>query len=158
MKKLLLVGFLGALALTSCSTIKKGKQAQQDRAAFLKMKGDWVLTSVQNSKNFRIKPFNEGVDAKCFEGSQWKLVPNNYTGSYTLTNCKSVTQPIKFEVVDGNTFQFKRVHADVKAKSVIAGYKLMLIERSENTFSLKQSIPFDGEVVNVIYNFQRVQK
>lgn len=157
MKKIVLAGIFGGVLLTSCSAIDKAKQAQQEKTEFLKMKGDWVITSVSHNKGFKVKPFDEGVEAKCFEGSQWKLTPNNYTGSYTLTDCKSVTQPISFEVVDGNTFQFKKVHADVKAKSVIAGYKLTLINRSENTFSLKQSIPFDGEMINVIYQFQKVQ-
>lgn len=157
MKKILLAAVVGGSLFTSCTVIDNAKQAQKEKSQFLKMKGDWVITNVSHNKGFKVKPFDEGVEAKCFEGSQWKLIPNNYKGSYTLTDCKSVTQPIKFDIVDENTFQFKKIHTGVKAKSVIAGYKLTLIDRTENTFSLKQTIPFNGEMINVIYQFQKVQ-
>lgn len=156
MKKIFFGTLFSGLMLMSCSTIQNGKQAQQNRAEFLKMKGDWVITNISYDSGFKIKPFNEGVDVDCFKGSQWKLVPNNYSGSYTLTNCKTITQPFKFEVIDANTFQFKKINEGVKAKNSIYGYKLTLINRSENSFSLSQNVPFDGEMVNIVYQFERV--
>ena len=155
MKNLLLTGIVGAALAVSCST---AKTAQTNRAEFLKMKGDWEITSIDYDKSYKIKPFDEGADAQCFVGSHWRLIPNNWTGAYTLNgggSCPSKIQPIKFEVVDGNTFQFKKIMEGEKAKQNVVGYKLTLVSQTTDQFTLKQSIPFNGETVNVLYNFQR---
>lgn len=155
MKNLLITGLAGAAICMSCAT---AKTAQANRAEYLKLKGDWTLTSVDYDKSYRIKPFDENADAQCFVGSTWHLIPNNYSGSYTLNgggDCPTVTQPIKFEVVNGSTFQFKKLIEGSKAKSVTAGYNLTLIDQTENSFTLQQSVPFDGQLVNVQYNFTR---
>ncbi len=157
MKNLLLTGFAAAGLLISCST---AKTAEDNRAEFLKLKGDWQVTSVDYDKSFSIKPFDEGADAQCFVGSNWKLVPNNYSGSYSLNgggDCPVVNQPIKFEVLNGNTFQFKKIMDGTKAKQNEVGYSLTLVGQTENSFSLQQSVPFEGEMVNVIYRFSKIQ-
>ena len=107
MKNLIIAGFVGAMLTVSCSGVKNAATYQTNRAEFLKMKGDFEITSVDYDKNFKVKPFDEGADAQCFVGSHWRLIPNNYSGSYTLNgggDCPSVIQPIKFEVVNGNQF------------------------------------------------------
>jgi hypothetical protein len=154
MKNLLLAGILGAFTL-SCST---AKTAQSNRAEFLKLKGDWELTSVNYDNNYKVKPFDEGADAQCFVGSHWRLIPNNWSGSYTLNGggaCPSVIQPIKFEVVNGNEFKFKKLLEGSKAKAVTEGYSLNLISQTEDNFSLEQNVPAAGENVRVVYNFAR---
>ena len=161
MKKLVLVGMVGALCSVSCNTATKGKIAQDQRAEFLQMKGDWQISSVNHDNNFRIKPFDENADAQCFVGSTWRLVPNNYTGSYTLnggTGCPTLTQPIKFEVVQGNVFQFKKIADGTKAKANDAGYTMTLLSQTNDSFSLQQTVPFEGQMVNVVYNFIRTGK
>ncbi len=155
MKNLLLTGILGAGILASCST---AKTAQANRAEFLKLKGDWEITRVDYDKAYRVKPFDEGADAQCFVGSNWRLIPNNYSGSYVLNgggSCPSVTQPIKFEVVNGNEFKFKKLLEGSKAKAVVSGYSLQLENQSTDQFSLVQNVPSNGENVRVVYNFQR---
>jgi hypothetical protein len=155
MKNLLLAGILGAAISVSCST---AKTAQSNKAEFLKLKGNWEIASVDYDKNFRVKPFDEGADAQCFVGSQWKLIPNNWTGSYTLNGggaCPSVIQPIKFEVVNGNEFKFKKLLEGSKAKAVTVGYSLNLVSQTADGFSLEQNIPSDGENVRILYNFVR---
>ena len=155
MKNLLLAGIFGAAMTISCST---AKTAQADRAEFLKMKGDWEITSVNYDKNYKVKPFDEGADAQCFVGSHWRLIPNNWSGSYTMNgggDCPSVIQPIKFEVTNGNEFKFKKMLEGSKAKSVTVGYSLNLISQTTDSFSLEQNIPSDGENVRIIYNFVR---
>ena len=110
MKNLLLAGIIGAAFTVSCST---AKTAQSNKSEFLKLKGDWEITSVDYNKDFKVRPFDEGADAQCFVGSHWRLIPNNYSGSYTLNGggaCPSVIQPIKFEVVNGNEFKFKNLN------------------------------------------------
>lgn len=155
MKNILLAGIFGAALTVSCST---AKTAQSNRAEFLQLKGDWQITSVDYDKNFSVKPFDEGADAQCFVGSQWKLIPNNYSGSYTLNgggDCPSVMQPIKFEVVNGNEFKFKKLMEGTKAKAVTSGYSLNLVSQTANTFSLEQNIPANGQNVRVVYNFSK---
>lgn len=155
MKNLLLAGILGAAISVSCST---AKTAQSNKAEFLKLKGNWEIASVDYDKNFKVKPFDEGADAQCFVGSQWKLIPNNWTGSYALNgggDCPSVMQPIKFEVVNGSEFKFKKLLEGSKAKAVTVGYSLNLVSQTADGFSLEQNIPSDGENVRIVYNFVR---
>ncbi len=158
MKNLLLVGLMSAALATSCST---AKQAQSDRAETQQLKGTWQITSVDYDKAFKVKPFDEGADAQCWVGSQWKFVPNNWTGNYTLNgggDCPSVSQPIKFEVVNGNQFQFKKLAAGTKAKQNITGYVLSLIGQTGNNFSLEQNISAGSDNVKITYNFQKVSQ
>ena len=158
MKNLLLAGIVGAIMSVSCSTVKTAKTAQSDRVEFLKLKGDWEITSVDYDKNFKVKPFDEGADAKCFVGSHWRLIPNNYSGSYTLSGggaCPSVIQPIKFEVVNGTEFKFKKLLEGSKAKAVTVGYSLNLISQTTDSFSLEQNVPSGSDNVRIVYNFAR---
>ena len=155
MKNLLFAGIIGAALTVSCST---AKTAQSNKAEFSKLKGDWQITSVNYDNNFKVKPFDEGADAQCFVGSHWRLIPNNWTGSYTIDgkgNCPSVIQPIKFEVVNGNEFKFKKMLEGSKAKAVTMGYSLNLISQTTDQFTLEQNIPSNGENVRVVYNFER---
>ncbi len=158
MKNLLLAGIIGAAMTVSCSTVKTAKTAQADRTEFLKLKGDWKVVSVDYDKNFKVKPFDEGADAQCFVGSHWRLIPNNWTGSYTMDGkgaCPSVIQPIKFEVVNGNEFKFKKMLEGSKAKAVTEGYSLNLISQTTDQFTLEQNVNSGGENVRIIYNFER---
>lgn len=159
MKKLLLAGMLGtSLFAVSCSSVNNAAASQNQRSEFLKMKGDWQIVSIDYDKQYKIKPFDEGADAQCFVGSHWRLIPNNWTGAYTLNgggSCPAVTQPIKFEVKSGNTFMFKKIADGTKAKQNTAGYTLTLINQATDQFSLEQNIPFDGQNVRVVYNFER---
>ena len=159
MKKLLLAGILGtSIFAVSCSAVDKAKTAQTQKSEFLKLKGDWEIVSIEYDKQYKIKPFDEGADAQCFVGSHWRMIPNNFTGAYTLNgggNCPAVTQPIKFEVKDGNTFMFKKIMSGTKAKQNSVGYTLDVINQTTDQFSLEQNVPFDGSTVRVVYNFER---
>lgn len=159
MKNLLLAGILGtSLFAVSCSSVKKAQTSQNQRAEYLQMKGDWQIVSIDYDKSYKIKPFDEGADAQCFVGSHWRLIPNNYSGAYTLNgggSCPSLTQAIKFEMKGGNTFMFKKIVEGTKAKQNTAGYTLNVISQSTDQFSLEQNVPFDGSSVRVVYNFQR---
>ncbi|MDR2205229.1 MAG: lipocalin family protein [Flavobacteriaceae bacterium] len=154
MKNLLFAGIVGFIISTSCSSTKTAPTFTQ--YDFMKMKGNWQITSVDYDKNYSVKPFDEGADAQCWVGSQWKLVPNNWTGSYTLNgdgSCPSITQPIKFEVVNGGTqFQFKKVAEGTKAKQNTVGYILNFTSFGESNFSLEDNV--GG--VKIVYNFQKI--
>ena len=158
MRNAIIAGILGATLTLSCSTVKTAKTSQADRAEFLKLKGDWEISSVDYDKNFKVKPFDENADINCFVGSHWRLIPNNYSGSYTLKgggNCPSVIQPIKFEVVNGTEFKFKKLLEGSKAKAVTEGYSLNLVSQTADGFVLEQNVPSNGENVKIMYNFQR---
>lgn len=155
MKNVLLGGFVGAMLTVSCAT---AKTAQTNRADFLKLKGDWEITNINYDKNFKVKPFDEGADAQCFVGSHWRLIPNNWTGSYTMNGggaCPSVIQPIKFEVVNGNEFKFKKLLEGSKAKAVTVGYSLNLIGQTTDSFTLEQNVPSGDQNVRIVYTFTR---
>lgn len=155
MKNLLLSGIILAMFSISCSAVKDARTADANRTEFLKLKGNWEITSINYDKNYKVKPFDEGADAQCFVGSQWKLVPNNWTGSYTLNgggDCPSFTQPIKFEVLNRTQFQFKKIADGTKAKQNTAGYTLALVSQSENNFTLQDN----SSGVTITYNFQKV--
>ena len=155
MKKILLAGILGTTFLVSCST---AKQAQASRDDFYKLKGNWEVTSVDYEKGYKIKPFDEGADAQCFVGSQWNLVPNNNTGSYSLSgggDCPTVTRAIKFDVSKDKEFSFKVIDAGVKAKNVTAGYVLDFQNQTPTSFTLVQNVPFEGKILKVYYNFTK---
>lgn len=162
MKKALIIGTLGIamFSITSCSTQNSSiSQKRVEQPSLYKLKGDWRITSVDyDSKKFKIKPFDEGADAQCFVGSIWKLIPNNNSGSYTLsgTHCPNVTQAIKFEVTKNNEFRFKKLEQNIKAKNIIEGYVLQLENHQTNSFTLVQSVPFQGEIIKVYYQFERV--
>lgn len=159
MKNFLLAAAVAGLGLTSCSTIQNGQVAQNQRAEFLKMKGSWTLTNVNyDSSRFRIQPFDENADAQCWVGSTWNLIPNNWTGSYTLNgggNCPSVTQPIKFEIQNGDTFSFKKISDGTKPKNNTAGYTLQVSSMTPTSLVLTQQVAFEGQTIPVTYTFQK---
>ena len=155
MKKVLLTGMIGTLFAVSCSS---ANQAQNARADFMKLKGNWEVSSVDYEKGYKIKPFDEGADAQCFVGSQWNLVPNNNTGSYALSgggDCPTVTRAIKFDVSKDKEFSFKVIDAGVKAKNVTAGYVLDFQNQTPTSFTLVQNVPFEGKILKVYYNFTK---
>lgn len=155
MKKVLLTGMIGTLFAVSCSS---ANQAQNARADFMKLKGSWEISSVDYDKQYKIKPFDEGADAQCFVGSQWNLIPNNNTGSYSLSgggDCPTVTRAIKFDVSKDKEFSFKVIDAGVKAKNVTAGYVLDFQNQTPTSFTLVQNVPFEGKILKVYYNFTK---
>ena len=94
MKKFLLTAGLGALFLTACKS--QGSATQQSHTLTnYDLKGEWVVSSVDYDKKFKLKPFHENIDVQCFVGGTWKLIPNNYSGSYSLNgkgDCPMVRQ------------------------------------------------------------------
>ncbi|MDL1913644.1 MAG: hypothetical protein FDW93_03860 [Bergeyella sp.] len=167
MRKVFSMGIISALLAFSCKTMNtsassagSAKSSQSNRVNFHKLKGTWQITSVDYGKDFKVKPFDEGADAQCFVGSEWKLVPNNYSGSYSLNgvgDCPAVFQPIKFEVVNGSEFKFKKIATGTKAKQNLVGYSLSLSGQSDASFSLVQNVTSNAGNVRIIYNFARIK-
>lgn len=155
MKNLLLTGLFGSMVAVSCSTANQAQSARNDNYS---LKGTWQITNVDYDKNYKIKPFDEGVDINCFVGSQWKLVPNNNTGSYSISEsaCPDVNTQFKFNVTTDRQFSFKKIPNGTKAKTVTAGYFLQLQNQSPNSFELVQTVGDSSAPVNVVYHFQKI--
>ena len=163
MKKLLFLGLIGgSLLATSCAS-KSGAsagQAQALRSDVMKLKGQWDIANIDYDKSYSVKPFDEGVMISCFVGSSWTLIPNNYTGTYTIhgsTACPDRTQAITFSVDKNNVVSIKKVGEGEKAKKVSQGYQLILENPTESTFTLMQSVNADGKSMSIRYNFVRTK-
>ena len=146
MKKFLLTAGLGALFLTACKS--QGSATQQSHTLTnYDLKGEWVVSSVDYDKKFKLKPFHENVDVQCFVGGIWKLIPNNYSGSYSLNgkgDCPMVRQAIKFEVTKNKEFRFKKLQDNVCVSWKISRKTVLPLRRS---YLLK------GKLLKYIINF-----
>ncbi len=165
MRKLIFLGIIGSvLTAVSCSSNKSGVsagEAQALRSDVMKLKGQWDIANIDYDRNYSVKPFDEGASITCFVGSSWTLIPNNYTGTYTLhgeNGCPSKIQAITFSVDKNSVVSMKKVEEGEKAKRVLAGYKMILENPTENSFTLLQSVNADGKRMDIRYNFVRKGK
>src|SRR5690606_42057461 len=72
------------------------------RSTQVKLKGEWTLVDVNYPSGYMVTSFDI-ADAKCLEGSQWKLIPNNNSGTLTLNNpgnCPAFNSRIVWNVKD----------------------------------------------------------
>lgn len=150
MKKLVLIA-LGSLLLASCA-------AKVDTKAQVGLKGNWQITNVfyAGSNMFNIKSF-QIADSKCFEGSTWKFVSNNNTGTMSLTKagCPAVDGDFKWTITPEQQFTLKFVGEGEKAKKVTAGFFLQVRNQSENQFQLVDQVNIAGRPTEVVYTFNR---
>lgn len=145
--------------LVSCSSAKK--TAIAPRKDF---KGNWAITSatlegVEGKVN--VTAFDD-VPLHCFEGSTWVL-PNNGYGSYTINgdgDCAAGARQILWsQRINGGAtlFNFKRMDGVKKSdsKHVTEGYSLEVTSFTDNTFTARSPIQFEGKTVYIVYNFEK---
>lgn len=129
MKKIIGLSVL-ALAFVACKPTTN-PQAQ------VGLKGDWTLTDVTFPKGYNVKPFGV-ADAKCFEDSQWKFVPNNNKGVVSVNgggNCPVFDSNIVWTIDPNNNFNLKFV-GEEKPKNVRDGYTFSIQNQTDNSFKL----------------------
>lgn len=152
MKKVLAIGIL-SVAMFSCKTSTNTKN---DVPTQIKLKGEWTLTNVNYPSGFKVTSFNV-ADAKCFEGSQWKFVSNNNTGTVTLNNntssCPQYNSKIIWNIKQDTSFNLKFI-GDDKAKHVTTGYNLTVSEITDNTFELIDN----STEATIVYSFVKNNK
>lgn len=152
MKKVLAIGIL-SVAMFSCKTSTNTKN---DVPTQIKLKGEWTLTNVNYPSGFKVTSFNV-ADAKCFEGSQWKFVSNNNTGTVTLNNntssCPQYNSKIIWNIKQDTSFNLKFI-GDDKAKHVTTGYNLTVSEITDNTFELIDN----STETTIVYSFVKNNK
>ena len=158
MKKLILLGVLAVLFAACKST--SATNPKVDRKSQVAIKGNWTITSVTypGSDVIKVNSFDL-ADSKCFEGSSWKFVSNNDSGTMALVgggNCPTISTPIKWFVNKDGQFVLKVLNAGLKAKKVRDGYVLRIAAQTTETFQLLDRIDVGGKSTDVVYQFQKV--
>jgi|SRR5690606_5872520 hypothetical protein len=152
MKKVLAIGIL-SLAMFSCKTSTNTKN---DVPTQIKLKGEWTLTNVNYPSGYKVTSFNV-ADAKCFEGSQWKFVSNNNSGTVTLnnnsSNCPQYNSKIIWNIKQDTSFNLKFI-GDDKAKHVTTGYNLTVANITDNNFELIDN----STETTIVYSFVKNNK
>lgn len=148
MKKVLAIGIL-SVAMFSCKTATNTKN---DVPTQIKLKGEWTLTNVEYPSGYKVTSFHV-ADAKCFEGSQWKFVSNNNSGTVTLNHpgdCPAFNSRIIWNIKQDGTFNLKFI-GDEKAKHITTGYNLTVSNITDNTFELIDS----STEATIVYSFTK---
>ncbi|MFA5555624.1 MAG: lipocalin family protein [Flavobacteriaceae bacterium] len=147
MKKILFVFAFAAILISCKSTL--------DTKSQVGIKGDWTITNVNYSGSdvIKVNSFNI-AEAKCFEASQWKFIPNNNTGTMQLTKsgCPAFSSPIVWTVTKSGDFTLKITEGD-KAKNVTQGYFLKMRNQTETSFQLVDNINVGGKNTEIVYQF-----
>lgn len=159
MKKLIFMGLVVLTFLISCEGSKAVVQTEE------MIRGDWTITNVSvdgiNADYIEAVVFDEAAP-NCFIGSQWHLVQNNNSGTYTTTganNCPSNgTTKIKWFASENGPnkyFNFKKVYEGEKPKNVLDGYILRVVSSSDSSMILKQDLMFEGQPIGINYTFSK---
>jgi len=161
MKKVILMLAVGStFLLGSCAQTNVVKSQMETGK---EVRGAWTLTDVsyENLNGFAVNNVFDTAKPECYEGSTWNLVQNNKTGTYTFNtssaDCATGTAKIIWDVKeDGSVtyFTFKDI-TGIKAKQNTAGYKLRLDYVDANSMKLVQDVNAEGNIGQVVYNFQR---
>ncbi len=160
MKKLLLFVIIGTVTL-SCGTPKTVIQAKRV------MKGEWLLNNITYSKSGTYKvELLQDTSKECFEGSNWRFIPNNNSGLYAIndTNCSVGERNFIFTVqeIDPQTglydFLLKPTTKLGRAdKQKTSGFRLQLVQLTESTMQWKQTVNQGGEPFSITMNFIKNQ-
>ncbi len=159
MKKFLILALVVVTAI-SCGT---PKTVQESRKV---IKGYWILNSISydSSGTFNVTLFND-TSVECFEGSNWRFIPNNNTGNYTIenSNCPTGQRDFVFTIqeLDQTTglydFLLKPTNAKGKSDSDV-GYRLRLAQLNESSMRWEQTVNLDGKPFKINMNFSKINE
>ncbi|MDO5105011.1 lipocalin family protein [Capnocytophaga sp.] len=150
MKKIVILLF--SVFLAACSTTSKVSKPRETTVANKSIKGEWTLKSISynQSGKFDVTLLND-TSKECFEGSVWKFVPNNFRGTYTITQngCATGERYFIFVVQEidkqSGYYDFLLKPTDQKYKSETnKGVRLNLSYLSDDRMVWKQSLQVDG--------------
>jgi hypothetical protein len=154
MKKIIIL-IVVAVFCYSCASTNIVKEKE------VKLKGDWFLTDITASKTgeYNITFFNN-VSEYCLEGSTWKFVTNNYTGSYAInkTSCDNSINEFIFTVqaVDESQKVFDLLMKPKENNDANVGYRYSLKILDENKMQLQKKVVVDGVPFLMNLNFNRL--
>ena len=158
MKHILLI--LITVGLLSCGSTKSVRNSKK------MLKGTWALNSIthNNSGIFDIKLLND-ASKDCLENSIWEFIPNNNSGSYSIDKEGCVNGDRNFiftiEVIASEStkydFLLKPTNSKMKSESNNSGFRLKLIQMTENSMILEQTISHEGSPFKISMNFTKTQ-
>jgi hypothetical protein len=155
MKRIIL--FLFTLTLISCGSSKTVRVSKKV------IKGDWTLSSITYSTagKYNVTLLND-TSKDCFEGSTWKFIPNNNTGTYTIneTSCSTGTRNFVFTIQEVNKetglYDFLLKPTDEKQKSETnQGFRLSLTSLTDTIMQWQQTVSVDGKPFTITMNFTK---
>ncbi|WP_347374723.1 lipocalin [Aequorivita sp. Q41] len=158
MKKILILALIAATAF-SCGTPKTVIESRKV------IKGYWSLDAITYGApgKYNVTLFND-ASAECFEGSNWRFIPNNNTGNYTIENASCPTGQRDFvfviQEIDPATglydFLLKPTNAKGKSETNV-GIRLQLAQLSESSMRWEQTVNLEGKPFKINMNFSKIQ-
>lgn len=157
MKKLTTIIVLAVLAF-SCGTPKTVVESRKV------IKGNWSLDEISYSEagTFTVQLLND-TSRECFQGSTWRFVSNNNTGTYTIdnSNCPSGDRYFIFDIqeMDPTTglYDFLLKPTDAKKRSEDnKGFRLRLAQLSSSRMKWEQTVSLEGKPFTISMNFSRI--
>lgn len=152
MKKLLSLVFV--LCLFSCGASKNVRMKEKV------LKGNWTLTDITYSKtgDYNVTLFKD-ASKDCFEGSSWKFVPNNNTGTYNIQQSGCLIGPREFvfviQEVDEVTGYYDFLLKPKKNNDANVGYRIELVQLNETSMLWQQNITVNGTPFLINMNFTK---
>jgi hypothetical protein len=159
MKKTILLAILAAV-IFSCGTSKTVQDSKKV------IKGYWSLDNIAYSESgtFNVQLFND-ASKECFEGSNWRFIPNNNTGNYSIeaSNCPTGERYFIFTIqeVDATTglYDFLLKPTNEKKKSETnAGIRLRLAQLTDTSMRWEQTVDLDGKPFTIYMNFSKTSE
>lgn len=146
---------MGLMSCGSSKTVRDSKKV---------IKGSWTLNTITYSQpgTYNVTLLND-VSKACFEGSTWQFVPNNNTGTYTISNssCSNGERYFVFTIqeIDEATglYDFLLKPTNEKYKSETnQGFRLSLTQISETNMQWQQTVIVDGQSFTINMNFLKL--
>ncbi|MGB1451209.1 MAG: lipocalin family protein, partial [Marinirhabdus sp.] len=152
MKKLFCIAvFVGAAC--ACGTPKPvTATAPAVSGSKSEIKGNWTLHTISYDQTgtYNITLLAD-TSKECFEGSTWRFIPNNNTGTYTINNgnCPTGDRNFIFTIQEVNSdtglydFLLKPT-AKLGKPDDKTGFRLRLSQLSGTSMQWEQVVPLDG--------------
>ena len=161
MRKILLLVSVVIFTI-SCSTPKTVIQSKKV------LKGYWSLDNVtyDETGTFNVTFFND-TSRECLEGTNWRFIPNNNSGVYTVENGNCPTGDRNFifaiQEIDQSTglydFLLKpTTRAGKPNKGSSVGFRLRLAQLNETNMRWEQTVQLDGKPFKINMNFSKIQE
>jgi hypothetical protein len=129
------------------------------------LKGDWTLDKITYSESvtFNVNMFND-TSKDCLEGTNWRFIPNNNTGVYTVNDedCEIGDRDFIFTIQevnkDNGLYDFLLKPTDAKHRSADGnGFRLQLTRLDGNEMQWQQTVSLDGKPFTINMNFSKTE-